>query len=212
MTKVNTASKSTDWDKYYRESPAPSKFTRPIIQRTFIRALSQYSIANPVLAELGGGGSRVLDAVIQAVRPSEYHIIDNNRVGMDLLLARVQKDKLVLHVGSVLDLDMNLQVDTVFSLGLIEHFDEGGTRQAVLAHFRILKPGGIAVITFPTPTYLYRMTRGVAELSGKWIFHDERPLWTKEVARSLEGIGTILHEEIIWPIGLTQTLLVIRKK
>ena len=81
----------------------------------------------------------------------------------------------------------------------------------LLAHVEMLRPGGIAVITFPTPTRLYRVTRSLAERTGNWIFHDERPLEFAEVRRSIGPYARILHEEIIWPIFLTQGLVVAQK-
>ena len=203
--------KATDWNTYYRKDPAPSHFTRPIIERRFISAFKKYSVQNPVIAELGGAGSRVFDSVERNLAPSAYHAIDTNQYGLDLLRQRVG-NRVIVHNQDVLNLNLNIQVDTVFSLGLIEHFDTGGTRTVILSHFRILKPGGIAIISFPTPTFLYKATRRAAELTGQWIFHDERPLWTAEVLAAVGDIGELLHETLIWPIFLTQTLLVIRKR
>jgi SAM-dependent methyltransferase len=213
MTRVGriASTKTTDWSSYYQKSPAPSLFTRRIIQRTFIAAFKQYSVSNPMIAELGGAGSRVFDSVERNIAPSVYHVIDNNQYGLNLLRRRVG-DRVVIHNQDVLNLKLEIEVDTVFSLGLIEHFDESGTQKAILAHFSILKPGGIAIISFPTPTVLYRTTRRAAELVGQWIFHDERPLWTAEVLAAIGSAGELLSSTLIWPIFLTQTLVVIRKR
>ncbi len=103
------------------------------------------------------------------------------------------------------------QSDLVLSVGLIEHFDPKGTQKAVKTHFDLLKPGGLAVITFPTPTFLYRVARYCAEKLGLWIFHDERPLEFKEVVETVEKYGQLLEQKIIWPIVFTQGLIVCRK-
>jgi SAM-dependent methyltransferase len=201
----------TDWDVYYQRSPAAARFTRPLIQRVLMSAFQRFSPPNPVLVELGGAGSRVFDAVMREVRPVEYHVVDSNQFGLDVLRQRTGRQDVFLHCADVLHLDLPVRADVVFSLGLIEHFDEAGTREAVLAHFRLLKPGGIAIISFPTPTFLYRASRAVAEFAGKWIFHDERPLWPAEVAKAFEGQGELLYGHLIWPIFFTQTLIVVRK-
>jgi SAM-dependent methyltransferase len=203
----------TDWDLYYRTSPVTARFSRPILFRRFLATLQRYSVANPSLAELGGAGSHVFDEVRHRLGPREYHVIDNNQYGLDLLSRRVRGDPNVSFWNrSVLRLDLPLELDTVFSLGLIEHFDEEGTREAILAHLRLLKPGGIAIISFPTPTLLYRAARGIAKVAGKWIFHDERPLWPDEVRAVIDGQADWLHGELVWPIMLTQTLAAIRKR
>jgi SAM-dependent methyltransferase len=202
---------ATDWNLYYQRDPALSRFTRPLIEREFVSALRRFSAPNPVVLELGGAGSRVFDSVMRALSPPEYHVVDSNQYGLDLLRTRVQNPRVSFHREDVLKLDLPVRADVVFSLGLIEHFDEAGTREAIQAHLRHLKPGGIAVITFPTPTPLYRASRRVSELAGKWIFHDERPLRLAEVARAIEDGGDLLYHRLIWPIFLTQRLVVARK-
>ncbi|MGA2273614.1 MAG: class I SAM-dependent methyltransferase [Bryobacteraceae bacterium] len=202
---------STDWDRYYQQSPVTSRFSRPMIRRRFIAAFERFSKPNPVIVELGGANSRVFDSVVEHMRPTEYHVVDNNRFGLDLLSRRVNRPDVVLHCADVQSLDLPVQADAVFSLGLIEHFDPSGTRNAILAHFRLLKAGGIAIISFPTSTWLYRATRGVAELARKWTFPDERALQPREVLGVTQSQGQLLYQHLIWPIFLTQTLIVVRK-
>jgi predicted SAM-dependent methyltransferase len=103
------------------------------------------------------------------------------------------------------------RADVVYSVGLIEHFDAANTRVAIRSHFRLLKPGGIAVISFPTPTLLYRVARTLCEVLRVWKFHDERPLTRDEVVRTLDEEGEILEEKTLWPLILTQQMIVIRK-
>jgi len=134
-------------------------------------------------------------------------VVDNNVYGLELL--RKYED-VQLHCESVLDLRLDFQMDTVFSVGLIEHFDEDGTRRAVRSHLELLKPGGIAVITFPTPTLAYRISRGISERAGKWIFLDERPLAFPEVEAACQGWGQVIHSELIWT-PLTQRIVVVRR-
>ncbi len=109
-----------------------------------------------------------------------------------------------LHEKSVLGLAMEEKSDIVFSVGLIEHFDAPRTRQAALSHFDVLRPGGTAIITFPTPTLLYRITRGLAEMFGMWQFPDERPLKKAEVLASVSERGEVLMTKILWPLILTR--------
>jgi predicted SAM-dependent methyltransferase len=110
----------------------------------------------------------------------------------------------------VLSVSLDTRADIVFSVGLIEHFDAPRTRQAVLAHFDVLRPGGVAIITFPTPTLLYRLTRGLSEALGLWQFPDERPLKPAEVLGAVRERGEVLFVKTLWPLVLTQTLIVVR--
>jgi predicted SAM-dependent methyltransferase len=106
---------------------------------------------------------------------------------------------------------LDLEADAVFSVGLIEHFDPAGTRQAIGSHFALLKPGGCAVISFPTPTWLYRVARWLTEAVGAWKFPDERPLDRAEVLSAASQFGQVEFEKILWPIVFTQRLMVFRK-
>jgi hypothetical protein len=86
-----------------------------------------------------------------------------------------------------------------------------GTRRAILAHFDILKPGGYAIISFPTPTLLYRTARGITEMLGLWRFPDERPLENAEVLRTVAERGDVIFEKTLWPLVFTQRFIVARK-
>jgi SAM-dependent methyltransferase len=204
--------KVTDWDQYYRHDPFLSQFTRPFIFGALVRTLRRYSAPHPVLVELGGAGGRVFDEVQRTIQPSAYHIVDTNEYGLRLMQDKTGYGSVFLHLQDALHPAVDIRADTVFSVGLIEHFDPEGTRKVIVSHLELLKPGGIAVITFPTPTFLYRLSRGISELAGKWIFHDERPLRMPEIRAAIEGAGALLHERLIWQTPLTQTIVAIQKR
>jgi SAM-dependent methyltransferase len=141
-----------------------------------------------------------------------YDVIDTNEFGLSLLAGRFGDIRPVgLFRQSVLDLSYDGKVDLVFSVGLVEHFTPAETRTAVLAHFDVLRPGGILIITFPTPTLLYRVARRLIEMCGMWKFPDERPLLPGEVLASIGERGEILCRQTLWPQILTQHLVVARK-
>ena len=197
--------RATDWDAYYARPYRTASLTRAITGARLVAAIRRHVVPEPVVVELGGANSCFFDLIREQIRPREYHIVDTNRLGLERFRERQGDLKHVqLHHADVLSLNLPVQADLVFSVGLIEHFDLPGTREAVRAHFRLLKPRGIALITFPTPTWLYRLTRSLSEASRAWIFHDERPLAFDEVDRAAAGCGTVLEKRIVWPIFLTQ--------
>jgi SAM-dependent methyltransferase len=207
--------KKTDWDQYYRAPFPAARWTRRITTRALLDMLSRALGKRPrlAIAEIGGANSCFLEAVVERLRPDEYHIVDNNTLGLGRTKAPAgSSTKLELHQADVLDLRFPGQVDCVFSVGLIEHFDNAGTRRAVQAHFDILKPGGIALISFPTPTPLYRVLRFAAESAGLWKFPDERPLELEEVASAASRDGDMLEHRLVWQIGFTQRIAVFRKR
>jgi SAM-dependent methyltransferase len=208
--------RATDWDTYYQSVPATAQLTRKYTTSVLLAALNRATPADPAglaITEIGGANSCFLDSILANIRPRSYDVVDTNAFGLSLLAKRVGDSATVrLHEQSVLQMSLPPTADVVYSVGLVEHFDKQRTREAVLAHFDVVRPGGLVVITFPTPTLLYRMTRGLIEAVGMWKFHDERPLQPEEVLATVRERGEILQEKILWPLMLTQYLVVARKK
>ena len=135
-------------------------------------------------------------------------MLDNNAYGLSLL-----KDRAVhTHQQDCRTVSLEFEADAVFSVGLIEHFDAAGTRLAIQSHFATLKPGGCAIISFPTPTLLYRVARWITETMGAWNFPDERPLKRAEVLAAAGEFGHVVFETVLWPLVFTQRLMVFRKR
>jgi SAM-dependent methyltransferase len=173
----------------------------------------QYGAANPAITELGGANSCFWQAIDAAVHPRSYTAVDNNALGLGKLQERAANARgLVAVQADIFALPALQPADIVFSVGLVEHFSPERTRAAIDAHFKLARPGGLVVITFPTPTWLYRATRFMSERLGMWLFHDERPFWFSDVASAFEANGTVFQHRILWPIVLTQTLVIARKR
>jgi hypothetical protein len=203
---------ATDWDRYYRRPFRAARLTRKITAAHLLRQIRRFVRPAPVIVELGGADSCFFDLIRREIGPSQYHVLDNNQVGLDRLQQRINGlTNVFLSNQDVLRLSYRVEADLVLSAGLIEHFGPQDTCTTVAAHFGLLKPGGIAIMTFPTPTLLYRAARRLAERAGLWMFPDERPLRLAEVAVAAEPHGELLLKKLVWPIVLTQYLVVWRK-
>jgi len=204
---------ATDWTRYYRSVPFTARFTRKYTTAVLVSALRELRGPGGVIIELGGANSCFLDRIMAEIRPSAYHVIDSNAYGLEILSSRPDKPPQVcVHRGDVLKVDLPVRADAVFSVGLIEHFDPAGTRKAVLKHLELLRPGGYAIVSFPTPTAVYRAARAVTELAGLWNFPDERPISRREVLESVEPFAEVVTEKTLWPLVYTQHLMVMRKR
>lgn len=205
--------RKTDWDGYYRRPFKATTVTRRITTARLLRQLALRLPGESDVVEWGGANSCFIDAIYRALRPARYTVADSNRLGLGLLEARRENyPGLATLEDDVLQPRQPLQADIVFSVGLIEHFDAAGTARAIRAHFDSAREGGLVVISFPTPTWLYRATRWLAERLGLWIFHDERPLRFEEVEREMARHGDFVARDLIWPIFLTQGMLAFRKR
>ena len=206
----------TDWDAYYRQPASFAPLTRKITERKLIGLLSRFDPRTSAkgFCELGGGDSCIFDAIRSRYPGSLYTVVDNNALGLELFRQRHGGDAAI----QVVERDVlsnalvDLQADVVLSLGLIEHFSPDETAQAVRAHFAAAREGGLVMITFPTPTWLYRATRTVAEAVGVWAFPDERPLRVADVEAEVLRYGDLLHSSITWGVVLTQGVLVCRAR
>lgn len=205
---------ATDWTGYYQRPFVATSITRQITTRRLIGHLTRH-LATPAthVLEWGGGNSCFIEAVYQHLRPQRYTVCDTNELGLQLIRQRANYYPGLDAVKSdvLLSSEQSLQADIVFSVGLIEHFDPDSTARAIESHFTCAKPGGLVLISFPTPTFLYRATRRCAELLGLWDFPDERALQFAEAQHEMTKWGKLLAKDLIWPIVLTQGMLVFRK-
>jgi hypothetical protein len=209
---------ATDWDIYYKSVPFPAKLTRRYTTAVLLEAIRSYckpTEGSPGLSivEVGGANSCFMDTILPKIGCCSYDVVDTNQYGLSLLSDRLGsgEGRVRLHNQSVLKLALDVQADIVFSVGLVEHFGPRETEEAVLAHLTLLRPGGTAIITFPTPTLLYRVTRWLIEMLRMWKFPDERPLTVQEVRAAIGEHADVLYEKTLWPLFLTQKLIVARK-
>ena len=182
----------------------PRILTRRYTARTLIECMRNFGGRVNELVEFGGANSCFLDSIKAEIAPRQYHVIDTNAYGLSLLGGR----GVIAHQQDCRAVAEGIEADVAFSIGLIEHFDRAGTRDAIVSHFRVVKPGGCAIISFPTPTLLYRAARRIAEAAGAWKFPDERPLDREEVMAAASGLGSVEFEKVLWPIVFTQRLMV----
>jgi len=206
----------TDWNQYYLHPYRTAVYSRRITSRRLVNLIKRFAPSEGplVIAEIGGANSCFMDDIQREIKPAQYHIIDNNQLGLDLLSSRPDIGRTVyLHNQDVLSLsqDKELSADVAISVGLIEHFSADNLPRVIQAHFAILKPKGVTIITYPTPTFLYRIARSISELLNLWIFHDETPLKVDDVLAIIKPMGKLRYSGINWPIVFTQGIVVVEK-
>lgn len=214
MGNIEDKNKVTDWNKYYAKPFPAANFTRKLTQRKILEVLWRHNtVKNPEILELGGANSSFAEPITDYFDAERYLAVDNNQYGLDLMHSIIQRsDKIDVKFGDALALSESQEdFDIVFSVGLIEHFTPNLMKRCIATHFKRCRSGGIVLVTFPTPTFLYWMIRKPAEWIRVWAFPDEKPLTFIEVALVCDQYGIRLHQSINWAIGLTQGYLVYRK-
>jgi hypothetical protein len=203
----------TDWDSYYERPFPAASLTRRYTARRLVVAMRRFLPQGPArIMELGGANSAFFHDVRHALNVQAYHIVDNNRTGLAKTANLDDKGLIEINEADVLTWLPTQQFDLVYSVGLIEHFSPVETATVIQRHFEAACAGGLVIMTVPTPTALYRAIRGAAEMLKMWRFPDERPILFEELHRTASEHGGLLHEEILWPLGLTQILAAYRVK
>ena len=213
------ARRATDWEDYYRHPGAGTRFSRFWVGRRLLDtvryALGVAGVSGPVsVVEYGGANSCFLPGILASLPVRRYTIVDTNPLGLMLTRQRWAGHTVVeAREGDVLaELPEDLRADLVYSVGLIEHFDAAGTARALHTHLQATRPGGVCLLSYPTPTPPYRVARRIAELTGQWRFHDERPLRLEEIKPTVEAYGSLIATYLIWPIIFTQQMIAIVRR
>lgn len=204
----------TDWDAYYQRPAPTASVTRQFTRRWLIRTIGAYARPRPMeIIELGGGNSFCATDIVGALEVARYDVVDRNRASLDMYRRKMAGTRVrfdAVAADLLAEAPSLAPADVVFSVGLVEHFDPAQSRIVAARHFDLVRSGGIVIITAPTPTLPYRMTRGAAERLGLWAFPDERPMAPAEVESLNGGRGTRLAATTLWPLILTQRAVVWR--
>lgn len=208
--------KATDWTKYYQKKKSIfSTITQQFTLKYISQAIDDYCQEKVELLECGGGASCFAVGLCKRNKQLyRYDIVDSNELAVSIF------DKMSIpieHYGSCIDLtDVDNSTigkyDFVYSIGLIEHFDENNRERVIHAHLNNLKEGGILFISFPTPTIKYRIIRKLMEWMKVWQFYDERPLTSDMVSKYLDKECELLECKINKKLPLSQMIMIYRKK
>ena len=205
---------ATDWTRYYERPFITAHITRRITGRILVNMLAKAGFpANGRIIELGGGNSTFCDTLMDRLYARIYDIVDSNPRGVGLFKEKHPGPENEAICADIFELDAASvpPTDLVLSIGLIEHFPEERRKETVRRHFELAKPGGLVLITFPTPAFSYRLIRRAAEMLGIWRFPDERPIQLEEAVALCAGHGEVIAKRLNRAILLTQGIVLARK-
>ena len=154
MPEADSVNRFTDpawWDDYWQGLELPAEIHSgdgPVVD-AILDVFDRYVPVGGEALEIGGSSGRYL-VYLHRTKGTTPVVLESSPVGhaaaernFELLLV---PGRAVL--GDMFDEDLEIApVDTVYSLGLIEHFDD--TEAVARAHLRHLKPGGTLVIGAP---------------------------------------------------------------
>lgn len=205
--------KKTNWTEYYNSKKSFfSKITQKVTSNIILNVLKSKLEKRIDIMECGGGNSCFSERICNQWEINRYDIVDFNELAVKMFN---DKELNVLNkTGIMADLLTgnlpNKKYDFVYSVGLIEHFTGSDVVKIIERHFEMCKPGGYVLITFPTPTIQYKLTRKLMEFCGVWKFWDEKPIIYKDIVDAFNRFGIVEEEFINRKIPLTQQVVLIK--
>lgn len=158
--------------------------------------------------EAGSG----LSAVVITLRKMGYNVVGLDYAENALHTSHAYDASLPLLVGDVHALPhANNSLDGYLSFGVLEHF-EHGMQPALKEAFRILKPGGILVLTIPYPNVVNRLVAWQRRQQGITVLNDDEffeSTYTRDaLSQNVTGVGFKLekvmptsHSYTLWGLG-----------
>lgn len=191
--------KATDIEVAHEDVVSGSPSSNTEIYRPFVRKwLSEYEA--PRVLESGCGPGQWLYFVAMESK--------GTAVGLDLAadtLARVaashtldpfiKSGRIELAQGDIRNVPLpSNSFDLIFSFGVIEHVKSADSQLAVNEFFRLLKPGGRALITTPNVWSMHTLTRPLSQAFGSWTVGFERSISPRGLCRYAERAGLHIDE------------------
>lgn len=135
-----------------------------------INAYLPYLPKEDLLLEAGSG----LSAVVITLREMGHHVAGLDYAENALRISRAYEPTLPLTVGDVHALPFAANsLGAYLSFGVLEHF-EHGMQPAIGEAHRVLKPGGVLVLTIPYPNVVNRLVAWRRKLRGVSTLNDDR--------------------------------------
>ena len=204
------ASTRHSWEKIWDEASIKVELEAVQYERAqeTIRAYLPYLSKDDAHLEAGSG----LSAVVIALRGLGYRVQGLDYAINALLVSRRHDPDLPLAAGDVHHLPYR---DNCFgsylSFGVLEHF-EHGMLPALREAYRVIKPGGLLVLTIPYPNIVYRAVQLKRGLSGGGRLTDDdfyesaytRSQLTEAVAQagfSPMRLEPMSHAFTLWGLG-----------
>ncbi len=171
-------------------------------------AYTPYLKKDGIHLEAGSG----LSAVIITLKKMGYNVVGLDYAENALRTSHAYDPALPLLVGDVHTLPhATNSLDSYLSFGVLEHF-EHGMKPALAEAFRVLKPGGILVLTIPYPNVVNRFVAWRRKRQGTTVLNDDsffESTYTREVlSQNVTSVGFRLeqviptsHSYTLWGLG-----------
>jgi 2-polyprenyl-3-methyl-5-hydroxy-6-metoxy-1,4-benzoquinol methylase len=197
---MSTGNTAAHWGQLWAEAPKRLKELRFSVEKaeksfvwsSVMDSLGGVDIGSLDTVEIGAGAGTI--SAVFARHGARVTVLDYSQEALDTSTALFQEldlgQKSILADALRLPESLVGQFDVSMSFGLAEHFEGDDRARIIEAHFDLLRPGGLAIISVPNRhCWPYRLWKARRELVGKWQFGLEMPFSRKEISTICQEIG-----------------------
>lgn len=205
------ASTRQAWEDIWAASSVTAELESAVYPRALetLRTYTAYLDPDDLILEAGSGLGAV---IVQLQRMGFPRVIGLDYAAAALATCRQHFPDLPLTVGDVHALPFaENSVGAYLSFGVFEHF-ESGMAAPLAEAFRVLKPGGVLVLTIPYPNVIHRLVAWRRQRAGESVLTDDdfyESTYTRDqLVEQVTAAGfTIAHTEptshayTLWGLG-----------
>lgn len=152
--------------------------------------MARYVKPSSKVLEVGAGGSHTIAALAGRMDCEAFGVEpDEGGIRKTLELAKVEASNVTMIKGDgfMLPFGSN-EFDTVYSLGLIEHFAPGDSKELLKEHWRVCRPGGTLIVAVPN-LFNFPHSLRKALLGSRYEYYPERSYRPTALRKIVEATG-----------------------